>query len=170
MVYHSVTSAEGSPQACSCALLPLRTNVRGPASITTDTDVVDEAINYFRANVLFRNFDVKGPSDKMLVYLTLVVGQYLQRFQAIKTKAEASKAVFQLALEPFLLPGDAGFVLGGHLTTPASRQESEAWRSWVKQAREEMGLRLVEKCFTASGEPNKYWLAFACRKFLNKQL
>lgn len=41
--------------------------------------MVDEALAYYRANVLFRNFKVKGPSDKLLVYLTLYIGSCLKR-------------------------------------------------------------------------------------------
>lgn len=38
-------------------------------------DIVDEAVDYFRANVLFRSFEVKGPADRVLVYLTLFIQQ-----------------------------------------------------------------------------------------------
>ncbi len=51
---------------------------RGPAASTSDTDVIDEALAFFRANVLFRSFEVKGASDKLLVYLTLYIGSCLR--------------------------------------------------------------------------------------------
>jgi actin related protein 2/3 complex subunit 3 len=48
---------------------------------------------------------------------------------------------------------------------------TESWRAYFKQAREELGLRLLEKCYTVdTGLQNKYWMAFSNRKFLNKQL
>jgi len=34
-------------------------------------DIVDEAIRSFRWNILFRNFEVLGGADRVLVYLTL---------------------------------------------------------------------------------------------------
>jgi len=43
--------------------------------IDKDDDVVDEAIRLFRANVLFRNFEVQGGGDRILVYLTLFIHQ-----------------------------------------------------------------------------------------------
>jgi hypothetical protein len=46
--------------ACGCAMLPLRTSARGPAPTTQQLDVVDEAIGYYRANVLYRSYDVQG--------------------------------------------------------------------------------------------------------------
>mmetsp|Transcript_40040 Transcript_40040/g.55642 ORF Transcript_40040/g.55642 Transcript_40040/m.55642 type:complete len:171 (+) Transcript_40040:224-736(+) len=170
MVYHSNISLEESSIACGCALAPLRTQVKGPASTTQGVDIVDEAISFYRANVLFRNFDVQGPADKSLVYLELSVGQLLKRFDACKTKVDGAKMVTNLVLEPFLLPGDHGFALGGFLSAPANRQEGEMWRSYFKQAREELGLRLLDKCYTNEGSLNKYWMAFSSRKFLNKQL
>ena len=38
-------------------------------------DIVDEAIYLFRANVLFRNFEVQGSADRTLIYLTLLIHQ-----------------------------------------------------------------------------------------------
>jgi len=37
------------------------------------TDIVDEAITFFRANVFFRNFDIKSVADKLLIYLTFYI-------------------------------------------------------------------------------------------------
>ena len=47
---------------------------------------------------------------------------------------------------------------------------TETWRGYFKQAREELGMRLVEFCYTEEGSLNKYWMAFSNRKFLNKAL
>jgi hypothetical protein len=33
-----------------------------------------------------------------------------------------------------------------------------------------MGARLVGKCFLEDGTPNKFWMAFSRRKFMNKEL
>ena len=41
------------------ALLPLRTQYRGPAPRATDADIIDEAIGYFKANVFFRTYEIK---------------------------------------------------------------------------------------------------------------
>jgi hypothetical protein len=44
------------------ALLPIRTQFRGPAPNflnTSDMDIIDEAVYYFKANVFFRNYEVK---------------------------------------------------------------------------------------------------------------
>jgi len=42
------------------ALLPLRTQVRGPAAKETgEQDIIDEALYYFKANVFFRTYEIK---------------------------------------------------------------------------------------------------------------
>lgn len=41
---------------------------------------------YFRANVLFRNFEVKGGADKTLIYLTLHAVQCLVKCEKIEDK------------------------------------------------------------------------------------
>jgi actin related protein 2/3 complex subunit 3 len=90
-------------------------------------------------------------------------------------------------MEPFALPGDAGWPLGGLFTPPANREEAgacgarssgarpdaspaDALRAYLKQAREETGARLVLKCYTEDDKPNKFWMAFSKRKFMNKEL
>lgn len=63
----------------TASLSSLDFQARGPAPSTSGDDVIDEAIAFFRANVLFRNFEVKGAADRLLVYLTLYIGKCLQR-------------------------------------------------------------------------------------------
>ena len=73
-------------------------------------------------------------------------------------------------IDAALLRGDAGFALGSFFPAPASTQEADLARSYLKQVREEMGRRLVAKVYGADGQPSKFWLVFAKRKFMNKTL
>ena len=63
------------------AILPLKTNVKGPAGKCKDSDedIIDEAIKYYRANVLFAQFDIKGPADRTLMYLTFFLSLCIGR-------------------------------------------------------------------------------------------
>ncbi|KAG0579564.1 hypothetical protein KC19_4G107100 [Ceratodon purpureus] len=170
MVYHSAFNVDPeSQQACSCPILPLKSHIRGPAPSAEpgSTDIIDEAINFFRANVLFRKFEVKGPADKLLVYLTLYINMALKRIEACKTEADGVKAIINLGLEKFPLPGEPGFPLGGLFTAPQTKEEGELLRNYFKQVREETSGRLMEKVYRQNGTPNKWWLAFAKRKFMN---
>lgn len=77
--YHSAfNEAKDAAQICGMAVLPLKTRIRGPAPQLdggAEDDQVDEALRLFRANVLFRNFEVLGPADRTLIYLTLFIHQ-----------------------------------------------------------------------------------------------
>lgn len=58
--YHS-TLTDYTQSVGNLALLPLRTTFRGPAPLSPkiELDIVDEALNYFKANVFFRFYEIK---------------------------------------------------------------------------------------------------------------
>jgi actin related protein 2/3 complex subunit 3 len=77
-------------------LLPLRTRTRGPAyalpsldasippsqSPEPDSesyDALDEVLSLFRANTFFRNFEIQGPADRLLIYGILFVSECLTK-------------------------------------------------------------------------------------------
>lgn len=73
-----------------------------------------------------RAIGVAGSSDKLLIYLTLYISACLRKLESAPTLAAGQKAVFGLAMEPFALPGDAAWPLGGLFTPPATREEGGA--------------------------------------------
>ncbi|GAQ82238.1 Actin-related protein Arp2/3 complex subunit ARPC3 [Klebsormidium nitens] len=173
MVYHSTfTDEEGAQQACGLTIFPLRTSTRGPAAAieTGKEDILDEALTCFRANVLFRKFEVKGSSDKLLVYLTLFISLCLKKLEGCKSDAEGVKVLIMMGLDKFALPGEPGFPLNALFSPARTKDEADLFRSYLKQAREETSSRLLEKCFSPDGSPNKWWLAFSKRKFMNLAL
>lgn len=87
-------------------------------------DIIDETIMYFRANTLFRNFDVRSGSDKTLIYLTLFAQQCLVKCERIEDKSMATKELRALATKQFVIPGESGWPLGGLFAAPADRKES----------------------------------------------
>jgi actin related protein 2/3 complex subunit 3 len=79
-------------------LLPLRTRTRGPAyalpslegsipasqSPEPDSesyDALDEVLGLFRANTFFRNFEIQGPADRLLIYGILFVSEALGKIK-----------------------------------------------------------------------------------------
>ncbi|GMH38390.1 hypothetical protein BSKO_06274 [Bryopsis sp. KO-2023] len=171
MVYHSSFNSDEAQQTCGCPVLPLSGRARGPAPVTAQPDIVDETLNLFRANVLFRSFEVKGPADKLLIYLSLYVSACLKRLQETRCgREEAEKHLFTMAHEAFRIPGDPGFVLNGIMGEPETKAEQDFIRIYLRQCREEAGRRLVAKCYQDAAKPDKFWLAFANKKFLGKVL
>ena len=108
------TRARPAPDGCS-------TRERARAG---KEDIIDEVLFFFKANVLFRNFEVRGSADRLLVYLTLYVTECLKRVEAAPSKADAVRALNNMALESFAIPGDASFTLGPYFPTPENRQEA----------------------------------------------
>lgn len=141
--YHSSFNKGEFREACACLILPLKTNIRGPAPPAPgDTlDIADEILDFFRANVLFSNFEIQGGADRVLVYGTLYVhaclkkmenlnheqGKHKEReflYYFIEILFEIAKRTLQTyAVDTFSLPGDSGFPLGG--MTPAPKNSDE---------------------------------------------
>ncbi len=132
-------------QVGNISILPIRTKIRGPAplgdiqlrstSVTAfnrtlsignpnEADIIDETLDLFRANSLFRNFEIKGPSDRTLIVLILFVSDCLAKIgsaRTVPTQLEASKVLNTLAVDTFPIPGDANFPLNAHYAPPQSR-------------------------------------------------
>ncbi|KAK9128934.1 hypothetical protein Syun_017731 [Stephania yunnanensis] len=144
-----------------------------PISNQDSADIVDEAITFFRANVFFRNFDIKSSADKLLIYLTFYINVALKRLEGCRTLAGGTKAIINLGLENVPIPGEAGFPFAGLFSLPQSKKEAvctvdaELFRNYLKQIREETSGRLLSVAYRPNGTPNKWWLAFAKRKFMN---
>ena len=93
--------------------------------------LIEEALLYFRPNVLHRSFEILGPADRTLAYLFLVISECLGRLGSQIAKGPAFDAGRRLLVghlqqvgTAFAIPGDAGFPLNGLFPAPASRQES----------------------------------------------
>ncbi|KAK2724799.1 actin-related protein 2/3 complex subunit 3-like [Artemia franciscana] len=154
------------------ALLPLRTSVRGPAPReTTEQDIIDETLYYFKANVFFRSYEIKSESDRLLIYLTLYITECLKKLTKCPTKDQALNKLYSLAVTRFDIPGDSGFPLNSVYARPTNAQEEKLLRQYLTQARQELGMRLCKLVYSApDGKPSKWWLCFAKKRFMNKSL
>lgn len=171
--YHSTFLAEedGLRSVSSMALLPLRTNTRGPAILTQSYDIADETLDLFRANTFFRNFEIRGTSDRTLIYGILYITQCLCALNANMPKQEAVRVLTNLSLDNFSVPGDAGFPLNGIYSSPSDKQEQVTLRGYLQQFRQELAARLIERIYLQDpNHPSKFWLAFSKKKFMNKSL
>jgi len=89
-----------------------------------EADIIDETLDLFRANSLFRNFEIKGPADRLLIILILYVSDCLAKIGSARvtpSQLEASKTLNTLSVDNFPIPGDAGFLLNAHYAPPSSR-------------------------------------------------
>ena len=131
---------------------------------------MDETLEFFRANVMFRFFDLQGGADRVLVYLTLFAQQCIKHVERVADQASAASKLDVLSKSEPTLPGDDGWPLGSMIATPTTAADRDKLRVYFKQVREALAPRLVERLFHADGSANKHWMMFAKRKFLNKEL
>lgn len=127
--------------------MPIKTKIRGPApqGVSRDVfrlpfahiispadpqvpDILDETLDLFRANSLFRNFEIKGPADRLLIVLILYVSDCLAKLGTAKNQSqiEAGKLLNTLSVDSFPIPGDANFALNSHYAAPTSRVDAGA--------------------------------------------
>jgi len=133
-------------------------------------DIIDEALIYFKANIMFRTFDMRGFADRLFVYITLYINACLVKC-AHKSKGEAEKILYAYAIENFAIPGDGTFALGGLCPAPTNAGDREMIRAYLQQIRQETYPRLLELIYAHDDrQPDKWWMCFAKRKFLNKTL
>ena len=107
------------------ACLPLKTQVRGPAAKELgDIDILDEALHFFKANVFFRNYEVKNESDRLLIYMTLYITECLKKLQKCSNCNQAQNEMYTLAISKFDIPGEPGFPLNSVYARPATQQDA----------------------------------------------
>ncbi|KAK3388662.1 ARP2/3 complex 21 kDa subunit [Sordaria brevicollis] len=189
--YNSVFNADPSPRLIgNFPLLPLRTKIRGPvyplpfpdpplaANESPDPDsesydILDETLALFRANTFFRNFEIQGPADRLLVYGIWFISDCLTRIKPHYGVREATKEVNNATLDVnFALPGDPGWPLNQMYEPPRDRQDAEVLRQYMSQVRQELAQRLLARVYDDETEdkPSKWWLSFTKRKFMGKGL
>lgn len=62
MALHSKYNSSLEKVACGVCIAPIKTSLSGPAPklLIQDDDIIDEAIKFFRPNLLFKNYSVNG--------------------------------------------------------------------------------------------------------------
>jgi len=178
--YHSDYNADNLETVCNLALCPINTKFPGPAPKGPNkkreeviVDIIDEAIMFFKANVLFRNFEVQGAADRTLIYLTLFITEALKTIEKNPTNdiESAKKEMYTLSINNFWIPGDKDWPLTGFTAPPSSRAEGDRVRQYIAQLRQECGVRLCEKVFKEdTKKASKWWMCFTKRDFMGKSL
>ncbi|KAJ1495615.1 putative actin-related protein 2/3 complex subunit 3 [Baffinella frigidus] len=177
MARHSSYNETEAKIVCGASMLPFRTACKGPVNSAKvgafegdGEDVIDEAVKFYRANVLFRNYELQGGADRIIIYLTLYVSACLAKIEKCASPKDAEKALQTMAMEAFALPGQHGFPFNGFFDKPEAPAEGDDFKAYFRQLREETGLRVIKVAFTPQGKPNKFWVCFAKRKFMNTVL
>ncbi|KAJ2378728.1 subunit of the Arp2/3 complex [Coemansia sp. RSA 2607] len=175
--YHSNNnSVENVRVINGIPLLPLLTKTRGPAPYadpSMTTDAVDEALELFRPNSFFKNFEIKGHGDRLLIYIILYISQSLNKLKATTSPGEAAKTLYSLAVGQVTIPADASFPLHSMYPGVVDKAESDMLRQYLLQVRQEVATRLVglvyrDETGQPAQQPSKWWLCFQKRHFMGK--
>ena len=153
------------------AFAPIKTKFAGPAQVLPESqedDIVDEAIGYFRAQCLFKNFEVKGPADKLMIYITVYIQKCLEVIQKDQDQKKAEKNIFTLSIAEVPSPSDTKFFMKD--LVKANPKEDGKLQQYLKQIKQEVSKRLLNILFNPEwGTLDlKFWLAYSKKKFLNR--
>ena len=176
--YNSVFNGnENSRLMCGIPQLPFKTNKipnLDPSQLKSlkdsDLDIVDESLMYFRANVFFKNFPLKGDADKVLVYTTVFIQKCLE---VIASDSDVSKA--KNNLRNLIENAEYNPNLKGHffnsLVTVNNSEVSEL-QNYLKSIRKEVVNRLQYLLYDAlwGSIDLKFWLAFGKKKFMGYEM
>lgn len=135
-------------------------------------DILDEIIYNFKANVFMKTFELKGPADRVTLYVTLYLLQCLKRLQGVK-KENAKATLLALAVEKFSGPGEAGFPFTALYPSGFTPAELQLWKDYMKQLRLEVSARLPMYVYahpTTEGLGNVHWMVFSKYTFLEAAL
>lgn len=154
-------------------MCPIRAeNSKGVAPVLAEgegEDIVDEVLKFFRANMLFSQFDIEGNADRTLIYLTAVASDIIKKTCKVATADEAKRMVTTYtATKTFKIPGDSDFLpgLGHFFEKPSTKSNADFLRQYLHQCRVELGARLLTHIFNEDGTPNKWWMAYAKKNFM----
>ncbi|EGW30304.1 uncharacterized protein SPAPADRAFT_63154 [Spathaspora passalidarum NRRL Y-27907] len=174
--YHSTFLAEeqqaNNRVIGNLVLLPFHTKFRGPTfPPDQEYDIIEETLDLFRANSFFRNFEIKGGADRLLIYGILFISDCLNKLNKTTSVKDAQRVLMNLALDDFKLPGDIGFPLNNLYLPPSGKNEADLLRAYLQQFRQELSERLLTRVYQGEEDvPSKHWLAFTKRRFMNKSL
>jgi actin related protein 2/3 complex subunit 3 len=134
-----------------------------------DLDIIDEALIYFRANVLFKNFPIKGDADKLLVYITVFISKCLE----VAYNQEIDKA--KTPMKNLIDECEWSTNLKSHfLNNLLNYKANEAYdlQVYLKSIRKEVVMRMMYILYDSDHKTLdlKYWLGFAKKRFMGYEM
>lgn len=130
-----------------------------------DQDIIDEALIYFRANTLFKNFPIKGDADKVLVYITVFISKCIEILSIDSEEKKAVANLNTLINDAEWVPTKTNFF--NNLVT-LNNSEVADLQAYLKSVRKEVVYRLMQLLYYSEAKTMdlKYWLSFSKKKFL----
>jgi actin related protein 2/3 complex subunit 3 len=177
--YHSIFNDAQYSTACGIPIIEFKTNklpdldsskLKNPLS-EIDLDIIDESLIYFRANVLFKNFPIRGEADKLLVYITVFIQKCLDIISGCKEDLEQIKSQLRFLIDE----AEWSPILKTHFLNNVvniKNNEIAELQAYLKTVRRETCSRILGVLFESEQKSTgyKYWVGFAKRKFLGYEM
>ena len=137
-----------------------------------EKDIIDEALELFRALVLFKNFKVKGPADKTVVFLTCFTQKVLQELKRHeKNQQKAHGIVDELIKLPVDLNSPEYFMNKLALFHKAKNPaEGQKMQKYLMALKVETWKRLQTILYDDKTGPLdcKYWMMMGKNPFMGR--
>ena len=129
-----------------------------------ELDIIDEAIIYYRANVLFKNFNIEGDADKLLVYITVFIQKCLEKAN-VPDPAKGKENMRKLVEGCEYIPTTENFF---NVLVTKNDKEIGNLQKYLKSVRKETVERLIYLLYDdqKSKLDFKYWVALSKKKFM----
>ena len=171
--YHSVFNAKEDVQKyCGIPALEFKEKKTPTLDATKlkvkldqiELDIIDEAIIYFRANVLFKNFTIDGDADKLLVYITVFIQKCLEKAN-VPDAAKAKENMKKLVDTCEYVPKTENFF---NILVTLKQNELGNLQKYLKSVRKETVERLIYLLFddAKTKMDYKYWVGLGKKKFM----
>lgn len=135
-----------------------------------ELDIIDEAIIYFRSNVLFKNFSIDGDADKLLVYITVFIQKCLEKANNPDQK-KAKENMRKLVTSCEYVPDVENFF---NILCDLKKKKAELGdlQRYLKNVRKETCERLIYILFDDEKYKMdyKFWVSLGKRKFMGYEM
>ena len=171
--YHSVFNKIETQKFCGIPALDFKkdkTPSLDPTKLSTaikdnQLDIIDEALIYFRINVLFKNFNIEGDADKLLVYIIVFIQKCLEKGNDPDIK-KAKENINKLVSTCEWIPKSENFF--NMLADSKDTSNVGNLQKYLKEIRQEVVKRLIYILFDniPTSMDRKFWLGLGKKKFM----
>lgn len=175
--YHSIFNKMNYDKLCGIPVMPFvakKTPTLNYEDINipldkNPLDIIDEAIIYFRVNVLFKNYMILGDSDRLLVYITVFIQKSLEAANnpdIVKAKGNMKALIDNCEFVPSYKAHFMNNLIILEQTEVAPLQQ------YLKKIRKEVVERMQHLLYESDTTKLdiKYWLGMGKKKFMGYEM
>lgn len=175
--YHSIFNKKNFDKLCGIPMMPFtekKTPILDYEKVAlpleqNPLDIIDEAIIYFRANVLFKNYMILGDSDRLLVYITVFIQKCLEAANNADT-IKAKSNMKALIDDCEFIPSYKAHFMNNLISL--EQKEVTPLQQYLKKLRKEVVERMNHLLYELETTKMdiKLWLGMGKKKFMGYEM